>query len=107
MHFMFYLFHLFAIKNPAFREEREWRIISYLFKSAGNDPKKLQLMKFRAQSDRIIPYLAVDLEHLDVPSIIEVIVGPRNITPTSVIERVLRARGWEDVPVRRSEATYR
>lgn len=105
-HFMFYLFDIFAIKNPAFREEREWRILFYLFNYADSS-EVFKHISYRTRSDRIIPYVAVDLETLSTPSIVEVVIGPRNITPTPVIERMLRAQGWENVTVRRSKATYR
>lgn len=105
--FLHYFPHLFKIKNPAFAEEREWRALSYLINSLLEEPKNLQHLRFRAQSDRIIPYVAIELETLDIPSISEVIVGPRNITPTPVIERMLRAQGWGKVTVKRSKATYR
>lgn len=105
MQFLMYLPDLFAFKNPAFREEREWRMISHLFKTALS--KGLQNMLFRAKDDRVVPYLTIDLAALADPAIKEVIIGPRNITPTPVIERMLRALGWENVSVRRSTATYR
>ncbi len=107
LRFLLYFPHLFEIKNPAFAEEREWRAMTYLIKPTIDEPRSLEALNFRAQMDRIVPYVAIDLEPLEAPSISEVVLGPRNITPIPVIERMLRALGWENVAVRRSTASYR
>lgn len=96
-----FLPHLFQLKNPAFSEEREWRLVSYLAKN-GNDS-----CSFRAVADRLIPYREFPLQQLVTPSIKEVVLGPKHITRPDVISSFLKTNGFADVKVRRSEATYR
>lgn len=103
--FLMYLLDLFTIKNPAFREELEWRLILCWFKSIRS--AKLPELNFSAKDDRVIPYFCIDIAALEIPAIVEVVIGPRNITPTPVIEQMLQKWGWQSVSVRRSTATYR
>ncbi|HWN07682.1 MAG TPA: hypothetical protein VNO50_00070, partial [Pyrinomonadaceae bacterium] len=56
--------------SSAFREEREWRLISHLF---------------RALNERIVPFREFDLLESKNDSIVEVILGPKNVTPNYVI----------------------
>jgi hypothetical protein len=70
---------LFLLKTTAFREEKEWRLISYLVKT-GNDR-----CSFRALNDRIVPFREFDLLQSESGSIAEVILGPKNTTPNYVI----------------------
>ncbi len=93
--------NLFKLKNPAFGEEDEWRLISY-FAKRGNDE-----CAFRATSDRIIPYRIFDIPPKENGPISEVILGPKNITPKDLIEAFLKQHGYADVKVTPSEATYR
>lgn len=92
---------LFLLKTRAFREEREWRLISYFVKP-GNDA-----CSFRALRDRIVPYREFELLKSESGSIAEVILGPRNMTPNYVLESFLKQNGFANVKVSRSEATYR
>jgi hypothetical protein len=99
---MFTLFEkLFLLKTSAFREEREWRLISYFVKT-GDD-----ICSFRALNDRIIPYREFELLESESGSIVKVILGPKNTTPNYVIESFLKQRGFPNVTTLRSEATYR
>lgn len=92
---------LYELKAPAFREEREWRLVSIFAGSASES------CEFRASKGRVIPYRTFDLKPLDTPSIAEVVVGPRHETPPGVIQSLLKRAGFGEVSVRRSEATYR
>jgi len=92
---------LFLLKTRAFREEREWRLISYFVKT-GDD-----MCSFRALNDRIVPYREFELVESESGSIVEVILGPRNTTPNYVMESFLKQRGFLNVTILRSEATYR
>jgi hypothetical protein len=92
---------LFRLKNPAFDEEREWRLISYLTQGGKDE------CKFRSSSDRIIPYREFEIPKKDIGPIDEVILGPKNLTPVSVIEAFLKQHGFEGIKVIRSKATYR
>ncbi len=92
---------LFLLKTSAFREEREWRLISYFVKT-GDD-----MCSFRALNDRIVPYREFELLESESGSIVKVFLGPKNTTPNYVIESFLKQRGFPDVTILRSEATYR
>jgi hypothetical protein len=92
---------LFLLKTRAFREEREWRLISYFVKT-GDD-----MCSFRALNDRIVPYREFELIDSGNGSIVEVILGPKNTTPNYVIESFLKKRAFPNVTILRSEATYR
>lgn len=98
---MFLLPDLFKLKNPAFSEEREWRLISNFIKYEDNE------CEFRATSDRIIPYRIFNIPPKENGPISEIILGPKNITPVDLIEIFLKKCGFAGVKVTRSEATYR
>jgi len=92
---------LFLLKTSAFREEREWRLISY-FAKTGDD-----MCSFRGLNERIVPFREFELLESESGSIVEVILGPKNTTPNYVIESFLRQNGFANVNILRSEATYR
>ncbi|MHB9074403.1 MAG: DUF2971 domain-containing protein [Desulfobaccales bacterium] len=92
---------LFLLKTSAFREEREWRLISYFVKT-GDDT-----CSFRALNERIVPFREFELLESESGSIVEVILGPKNTTPNYVIESFLKQSGFANVNILRSEATYR
>ena len=92
---------LYKHKSPAFREEREWRLLSYLFKSA-EDP-----IDYHLSRDRIIPYRPVKLEPGPTDAILEVILGPKHTTPPRLVRQFLERNGFANVKVRNSEASYR
>lgn len=93
--------HLFEMKTSAFKEEREWRLVSILLRNITDQ------CLYRAARDRIVPYRAFDLSPSDIPAIGKVVLGPRNETPTIVVESMLNQTGFGEVEVRRSDATYR
>lgn len=92
---------LFRLKAYAFREEREWRLLSYLVKSG------IDHCSHRAVNDRIIPYRMFELTDLERSPIVEVILGPKHVTPPKVVEDFLKQNHYGVVRVRRSEASYR
>ena len=92
---------LFLLKTSAFREEREWRLISHFVKG-GDDT-----CSFRSLNDRIVPFREFDLLESENGSIVEVILGPKNITPSYVIESFLKQHGFANVKISRSKASYR
>jgi Protein of unknown function (DUF2971) len=108
LQFFLLFFHLYSIKNPAFAEEREWRIISHLVRrrSRGAD-SDLSAMDFRADTDRIIPFRRIPLEDLGRPAITGIILGPKNITPSEIVDAFLKKHGWTNVAVQQSKASYR
>jgi hypothetical protein len=91
---------MFTLKNPAFSEEKEWRAISPVM-------HKYDELLFRSARDRLIPYREFSFGHSQLPVIKEIIIGPKNITPTRLIEAFAKQQGLTEVTVRRSDATYR
>jgi hypothetical protein len=105
---MFLLFpNLYSFKNPAFREEREWRLISLVTPADTKKGFDIDRMDFRPLLDRIVPYRTIALEETGTSAIAEVVLGPRNITPERIVEAALMRNGWGRIPVRRSSASYR
>ena len=92
---------LFLLKSPAFREECEWRLISYFVKSGDDN------CQFRASNDRIIPYREYKLPVLKHNSIEEIILGPKNLTPDYVVESFMQKNGFKDTKILHSTASYR
>jgi hypothetical protein len=111
---------LYAFKNPAFGEEREWRGSNIVGMIAELDVKEpdvekrrkqeigwaLHNMDYRALADRIVPYRSFSLD-TKTPAIREVVLGPRNISPILIVQEALRRYGWKNVSVRKSTASYR
>ena len=91
---------MFLLKGDAFREEREWRLIAYFIYRGDT-------CRYRVARDRLIPYREIPLLEFAWQPIKEVILGPKHITDPVVIEGFLRQNGFGDVPVRRSNASYR
>lgn len=93
---------LFFLKTNAFREEKEWRLISYLSRKKTDDP-----CLFRPSEDKIIPYRKYYLSDVGENPISEVILGPKNMTPECFVESFLVHNKFNNVRVLRSEASYR
>jgi hypothetical protein len=100
--------HFYTLKNPAFREEQEWRLISYVV-AKPNDMNggEFAKMDFCARGNRIIPYRKIDLTNENVRPILSVTLGPKNITPDAIVQAALVKAGFADVRVTRSEASLR
>jgi hypothetical protein len=98
----------FTLKAFAFNEEKESRLVSVI---EGNN---FFGCEFRASRNRVIPFRTLQLGDMTpqnskrgLKPIREVLIGPKNETPPSVVEAMLRQAGFLDVPVRVSRATYR
>lgn len=93
---------LYRYKNPAFAEEREWRLLTTF------QPEKVPPM-FEVHPTRAIlkPYVNLSIRDHKKHLVGEVIIGPKNATPNAVVEAFLRASGHPNAIVRRSNSTYR
>ena len=91
---------IFGIKHPTFMDEREWRLIEPQYQSMPKMQPYLGQTLFRSASNRIVPYVTMDIERLEIPSIVEIILGPRNTTPAAVVGRLLSKYEWAGVTVR-------
>ena len=98
--------HLYTSKNPAFREEHEWRLLSFVIgdKEAGEIPSYCD---FRASGDRIVPYVTLPLAEVGTRAIDHILLGPKNQTPLEVVRALLAKYGMVGVNVERSKASYR
>jgi hypothetical protein len=92
---------LYALKSIAFQEEQEWRMMAYSLQNEHDS------CCYRAMKDRIVPYMDINLVPLEDEPIVEVLIGPKNLTPVNVVEGVLKKHGFNNVSVTRSIATYR
>jgi hypothetical protein len=91
---------LFTVKNPAFKEELEWRLLSL-------DIRKIDMdVQFRSAGNSIVPYRVYPLEVAKNP-IVRVVIGARNQSNERDIARLLKQNGFGDVEVLRSSASYR
>ena len=92
---------LFLLKSRAFREEREWRLLSNLVYGLSAE------YSFHPSGSRLVPYRPISLVGEMPEKIVEVILGPKHLTPKHVVEDFLQKSGFGEVDVRQSEATYR
>lgn len=99
---------MWEIKNSAFREEAEHRIILTI---DGTEENKIELTskvsvckKFRG-----VPTGVREFWELPLPSgiITDIVLGPKCDSHEEVVRRLLRSEGHSAVKIRRSEATYR
>lgn len=91
---------LYLLKSQAFREEREWRLLSHLVHGDKD-------CSYIAKDHRIVPFRSVELREKERKPIVEVILGPKHSTPSRVVENFLRCYGFDEVKVLHSDATYR
>ena len=99
-------------KNPAFSEEREWRIIhSPLICADGSGKNSLVIGKisecnFRMTNFGISPYFIWDFSNHTPLPIKEVILGPQCRSDPNDIGFFLNYRGFKDVSISVSSASY-
>lgn len=91
---------LLAVKDPAFSEEREWRL-------SGTSWGIAEPAKFRAGSFGITPYVEVELDLKE--AIVEVIVGPGNHADvrTAGVRQLLEHNDLSGVTVKPSSIPFR
>lgn len=105
--FLVFFPHFCSLKNPAFAEEKEWRVISHVLRSGDNPLRDLEKMDYRPLLDRIVPFRRIPLEDVGIPPITEVVLGPRHVTPEEIVEGMLRRHSIGGATVSRSSASYR
>lgn len=90
----------FSMKNPAFREEREWRLAKLILPPYRAD--------YRTSNGRLIPFTPVSFpDAVTGPVIDKIYLGPKHPTPRPIVLGFLKRFGYEDVEVIPSEASYR
>lgn len=94
------LTQIFFLKSYAFREEREWRMLSLT--TSDFDAS----CSYRPTSDCMVPF-----RQFQIPAptsfVKSVVLGPRNRTPVHVMKSFLKHHGFAEVEVTKSEASYR
>jgi len=100
---------LYSLKNPAFEEEAESRLVAWLPQASvdGEHLNDMKNLEIRARGNHIVPYLELKLLEADHSAIDEVWLGPRNTTPEKFVEAFLEKHGFPKVKVCRSSASYR
>lgn len=95
---------LYVLKGRAFSEESEWRLLSTFVKVAPN------AFLYRERENYVVPYSVLDLRlNQDLTQghpIAKVILGPKHKTPINVIKLLLKNKGFGDVEVIPSTASY-
>ncbi|MBA1348723.1 DUF2971 domain-containing protein [Rhizobium sp. WYCCWR 11146] len=91
----------FSFKNPAFREENEWRLALNILPPHETD--------YRTANGRLVPYQTIEFPAVeDGTKIIEqLILGPKNTTPLRVVENFLHRYGFDNANLSVSTGSYR
>ena len=104
----------YSFKNPAFHEEKEWRIAYAPLSLTHPEKRDLQItgaltsIRFRSTQYGVLPYFEIPFGETDRENAItEIVIGPKNRTNTGLLEMMLRSFGYKYATVRRSAATYR
>lgn len=98
-----------TVKNPAYKEECEWRLIysPLITENAAHEVQilgKCSEMNFRTTKYGVFPYFRLPFT---VPAIKEVILGPKNHTPIELVKLWLYTHGHRGAEVNKSKASYR
>ena len=96
-----------AIKNPAFSEEKEWRIVlpnNVLERDKGLQGHPSSELFFDDTSKVLAPHF---IHKFNPKALVEVKLGSKNIAYTQDVELFLQKYGFQHVKVSTSDATYR
>ena len=101
-------------KNPAFREEDEWRVCYTPMVTTHQEKRDLQIMgmlgelRFRASRYGVLPYFNMPFgDNAREDAIAEIVVGPKNLSNNNSLNMLLLSLGYRKTSVRRSSASYR
>jgi hypothetical protein len=94
-------FEAFLLKNKAFEEEEESRLICNRKNADINHG-----LKYRESKSKIIPYYTLSLGENNENCIHEVYIGPKNKTPVHIVHDFLRLRNFSSAVVYQSSASY-
>ena len=99
-------------KNPAFSEEKEWRIIhtpliTYDKNNSFDAHGKISDVNFRLSKFGVSPYFTWSFNELDPLPIEEIMFGPQNTTLHEDLLFFLSHHGYHNVAIKSSTASYR
>jgi Protein of unknown function (DUF2971) len=92
---------LFRLKDKAFAEEKEWRLLTYSLQEGGEGNV------YTPANNRLIPHREFGFLEIGKAPIAEVVLGPKHGSPIAFVADFLKQSGYGDVKVRRSAASYR
>ena len=103
-----------SFKNPAFREEDEWRVCYSPSITTHPEKRDLEVMgmlrelRFRASRYGVLPYFHMPFgDKAREDAIAEIVVGPKNLSNDNSLNMLLLSLGYRKASVRRSSASYR
>jgi hypothetical protein len=97
-------------KNPAFAEEREWRIINLPLEFDGDvgggktTISAVSKREFRANGGHLSSFYRLPFT---ADAVVEIVLGPRSSVDSFEFDALLRDNGYTNVSIRPSKATYR
>ena len=99
----------YVYKHPAFREEKEWRIIhtpliydNYMMDGG------ISALKFSTKRDTLASFFELPVTAIgNFVAIKEIVLGPKNRTLPDILHDFLEMRYYPGVIIRRSEVPYR
>jgi hypothetical protein len=101
-------------KNPAFAEEKEWRIIHIPLITGNIESNKttVQLaisdIQHRVSAERIVTYFEYDFSKSnETQPVVDIVLGPKCATSAYDLSLFLTVNGFQNVRPRKSAATYR
>lgn len=115
-------FDMCLMKNPAFSEEKEVRIVRavnvlhdddgwHLKDPGGNGPDKISKqklpIKYRAKGPGIVAHLDLPIGGMGSKFIKEIVIGPRSSNNGIEVSMALNANGFKGCQLRKSKVTYR
>ena len=103
-----------SFKNPAFREEDEWRVCYSPIITTHPAKRDLEIvgmlreLRFRASRYGVLPYFQMPFGNsAREDAIAEIVVGPKNLSSDNLLKVLLLSLGYRNASVRRSSASYR
>ncbi len=101
-----------AVKNKAFEEEHEYRLILTPKHDAGGiitfPSGETAERKYRATETDVREYYELSLTAINPNDLIsEIVLGPKNVSNPEALKRQLKELGFDNIVIRKSAATYR
>ena len=110
------------VKNPGFKEEKEWRAVVCSPIGHYNIPSSKNILfskvKYRTANNKLIPYIEMNFERVKKSIIKEIFIGPKSEVEIEDIVNLLSFYGYYDgieggynsqqpIAIKKSSTTYR
>ena len=106
-HIREFLEEIYSYKNPAFKEEREVRLIMLSPLEAAHSDLWGERVELSCKDDLITPYIDIGFSNLMMNLVEKIVIGPKNTSSQRQLEFWLKAKGYSKTEVCTSKATYR